>query len=138
MFQYKLLSVSESGNNGKFHLPCSVHFLIIGSSYVDGQDKLLLFTDQKCKHLVLPTTADFRIDSEYYLKKAEIAMCDKEHYCPLVSKPQKLSYNSILLFFLKKNQQFPPQAISEKKKKEKKQKGRQKENKQKLKRFSDK
>lgn len=104
MYQYKLLSVSVSGNNGKFHLPCSVHFLIIGSSYVDGQDKpLLLHTDQKCKHLTLPTTTDFRIDSEYYLKRAERAMCDEEHYCPLVSKPQKLSYNSVLLFvFLEK------------------------------------
>lgn len=33
-------------------------------------------------------------------------MCDKEHYCPLVSKSQKLSYNSVLLFvFLEKKSQ---------------------------------
>lgn len=48
-------------------------------------------------------------------------MCDEEHYCPLVSKPQKLSYNSVLLFvFLEKKSVVPSTSYFGKKKKEKK------------------
>lgn len=58
-------------------------------------------------------------------------MCDKEHYCPLVSKSQKLSYNSVLLFvFLEKKKSVVP-STSYFGKKEKRKKDRQKENKNK-------